>query len=74
MLIEHICFSASYIFIIIMWKKQALNACFNLFLVLLLSLNSVAVFDRAIQKNKAQRKIISEDTIKYVLSKFFMSS
>jgi len=26
----------------ILWKKQASNACFNLFLVLLLSLESVA--------------------------------
>ena len=43
-------FSASYIFIIIMWKKQAPNACFNLFLVLLLSLNWVAFFNKAIQK------------------------
>jgi len=28
----------------ILWKKQAPNACFNLFLVLLLSLESVAVY------------------------------
>ena len=27
-----------------LWKKQASNACFNLFLVLLLSLESVAVY------------------------------
>lgn len=27
-----------------MWKKQAANACFNLFLVLLLNQISVAVF------------------------------
>lgn len=29
----------------IMWKKQRPNACFNLFLVLLLSPDSVAVYD-----------------------------
>jgi len=28
----------------IMWKKQAPNACFNLFLVLLLSPDSVAIY------------------------------
>jgi hypothetical protein len=27
-----------------LWKKQTPNACFNLFLVLLLSLESVAVY------------------------------
>lgn len=32
----------SYFFIALMWKKQAPNACFNLFLVLLLSPDSVA--------------------------------
>lgn len=31
-----------------MWKKQAPNACFNLFLVLLLSQISVAVFDNSL--------------------------
>lgn len=31
-----------YFFIALMWKKQASNACFNLFLVLLLSPDSVA--------------------------------
>jgi hypothetical protein len=29
----------------ILWKKQRPNACFNLFLVLLLSPDSVAVYD-----------------------------
>jgi hypothetical protein len=35
---------ATVFFHAIMWKKQAPRACFNLFLVLLLSLESVAVY------------------------------
>jgi hypothetical protein len=56
LLLPNICFSTSYIFIIIMWIKQATNACFNLFLVLLLSQIPVAVFDNAYSDEKLGSK------------------
>jgi hypothetical protein len=61
-------------FHVILWKKQAPNACFNLFLVLLLSPESVAAYVYNSCFKKLPPFYLSRCTIRIVLSKFFMSS
>jgi hypothetical protein len=58
----------------ILWKKQAPNACFNLFLVLLLSLESVADYDNTTALKNCAKLYLQRCTITIVLGKFFMSS
>jgi hypothetical protein len=49
------CQAATVFFHAFLWKKQAPNACFNLFLVLLLNQDSVAVYVIAIACKKPGR-------------------
>jgi hypothetical protein len=57
-----------------LWIKQTTNACFNLFLVLLLSPDSLAVYVITAAHKKLGQFNFSRCTIRNVLSKFFMSS